>query len=141
VSKENVDVHRRIYEALNAGDAEALVAICDRNVEVQSVFAAVGGAVYHGHDGARKWQADLEEAWGGEFRVEIEAYFDLGERTLVFGVLHGRGGQSGAMVAMPAAGVATWRDGLCVSHKAYVDKDDALRDLGVSEDALEPIAP
>jgi len=141
VSTENVELHRRFYEALNAGDAEALVAICDPCVEIRSVFAAVGGALYHGHEGARKWLADLVDAWGGELRVEIEAYFDLGERTFAFGSLHARGGQSGAMVAMPAAVVATWRDGHCVSHKAYADREDAIRELGLTEDALGPVAP
>ncbi len=105
------------------------------------MFAAVGGAVYQGHEGVRSWQQDLEESFGGEFRVEPEAFFDFGDRTLVFGVLRGRGGQSGAEVAMPAAGIATWRDGLCISHKAYARTGVALRELGVSEEVLEPIAP
>ena len=39
------------------------------------------------------------------------------------------------------ARVCRWRDGLMVYGKAYVHREDALRDLGVSEDALEPIAP
>jgi hypothetical protein len=42
---------------------------------------------------------------------------------------------------MPFAQVAKWRDGLLIYWKAYVHREDALRDLGVSEDALEPIAP
>jgi hypothetical protein len=61
--------------------------------------------------------------------------------TLCFGMLHGRGGKSGAAVTMPATGVARWRDGLCTSHKAYSEKQDALNDLGVSEESLEPFAP
>ncbi len=140
MSQENVEQTRRLYAALNAGDADALVALCDRDIEVHSVFAAVSG-VYHGHDGARRWARELQDTFGGRFRVEVETYFDLGEHTVAFGALHGRGGQSGAEVAMPAAGVTRWRDGLCVCQKAYARRDDALRDLGVSEDALEPIAP
>ena len=139
--EQNVEFHRRVYRALNARDEEALVALCDQRIEVHSVFAAVGGAVYHGHSGVRTWRRDLEETWGSGFRVEPEAFFDFGEHTLVFVVLRGRGGQSGVEVAMPAAGVARWRDGLCVSHKGYAHKGDALGDLGVSEEALEPIAP
>jgi hypothetical protein len=141
VSEQNVELHRRIYRALNGLGEDALVGLCDPSIEVHSVFAAVGGAVYHGHEGVRKWARDLEESWGGEFRVETEAFFDLGEHTLVFGVLHGVGGQSGAEVAMPAIGVAKWSDGLCLSHKGYLRREDALRDLGISEEALEPIAP
>jgi hypothetical protein len=34
-----------------------------------------------------------------------------------------------------------WRDGLAVHMKAYAHREDALRDLGVSEDQLEPIDP
>jgi hypothetical protein len=42
---------------------------------------------------------------------------------------------------MPGAQVCRWRDGLLVYAMVYVHREDALRDLGVSEDALEPIAP
>jgi ketosteroid isomerase-like protein len=136
-----VELHRRIYEAFNARDVHALVALCDPSIEIRSVFGAVSGAIYHGHDGVRRWQRDLEEAWGGEIRVEAEAYFDLGEHALAFDTMHGRGLQSGAEVALPGAAVTRWRAGKCVYFKAYGDRDEALRDLGVSERALEPIGP
>jgi hypothetical protein len=42
---------------------------------------------------------------------------------------------------MPAAHVYGWRDGLLVYFKGYAHGEDALRDLGVSENELEPIAP
>jgi hypothetical protein len=42
---------------------------------------------------------------------------------------------------MPIAQVARWRDGLLVYVKGYADREDALSDLGVSEDELEPIYP
>ena len=74
---------------------------------------------------------------GDEFRVKPEAFFDLGEQTLLFYLVHGRGQQSGAEVAMPGAQVCRWRDGLMVYAKVYVHREDALRDLGMSEDELE----
>lgn len=120
---------------------DALVAICDPSIVVHSAFGAVSGAVYHGHEGVRRWQADLHEAWGDEIRVEAEEYFDLGEQALAFDVLHGRGKQSGAKVALAAAAVTRWRDGRCVYFKAYVRREEALTDLGVTESELEPIAP
>jgi hypothetical protein len=88
-----------------------------------------------------RWQRDLEEAWGEEIRVEAAAYFELGEHVLAFDVLRGRGRQSGAEVALPGAAVTRWRDGQCVYFKAYAQREEGLRDLGVSEDALEPIGP
>jgi ketosteroid isomerase-like protein len=141
--ESNVELHRRTIEAFNARDIEALIAICDPSCEHHPLFAASIGdvTVYHGHDGLRRWQRDFEEVWGDEIRVEPQMYFDLGERTLMFYVVAGRGRQSGAQVAMPLAQVARWRDGLAVYNKVYADRADALRDLGVSEDELEPIEP
>jgi hypothetical protein len=89
----------------------------------------------------RRWHRDLGEAWGDEIRLVPEAYFDLGENTLTFQMLRGRGQHTGAKVAMPIAGVTRWRDDLLVYTKAYVHREDALRDLGVSENELEPIDP
>jgi ketosteroid isomerase-like protein len=141
MSHQNVDLLRRVVEAYNARDIEAFVAYCDPRIEFHSAFAAVGGAVYHGHEGMRMWHRDLEDAWGDAVRVEPETYFDLGQQTLFFYVLHGRGLHSGVEVAMPNAVVASWRDGLIVHMKGYAHREDALSDLGVSEDTLEPIGP
>jgi hypothetical protein len=44
-------------------------------------------------------------------------------------------------VALPVAQVARWRGGLLVHSKVYGRREDALSDLNVSEDELEPIAP
>jgi hypothetical protein len=64
-----------------------------------------------------------------------------GEQSLAFAVLQGRGKQSGVEVALSTAQVLRWRDGLCIHFETYAHREDALRDLGVSEDALKPIAP
>jgi hypothetical protein len=141
VSADNVDLHRKIYGAFNAHSADELVALCDPTVVIHSVFGAVTGAVYRGHDGVRQWQRDLEEAWGNEIRVAVETYFDLGEHTIAFDVLHGRGRGSGAVVALPGAAVARWSSARCTYFRAYADRDAPLADLGVERDALNPVVP
>jgi ketosteroid isomerase-like protein len=139
--ERNVEVLRALFEAYNSRDIDGFVACCDPSIELETAFAAVGGEVYHGHEELRTWHRDVEDVWGGAVRAEPEAYFDLGERTLVFYVLHGRGKGSGVEVAMPIALVARWREDLIVYLKAYAHREDALRDLGVTEDELESIAP
>ena len=57
----------------------------------------------------RRGHRDFQDVWGEEIRVEPEAYFDRGERTLAFHVLHGRGRHSGVEVAMPIAFVTAGR--------------------------------
>ena len=54
MSQENVELHRRTIETFNARDVEAFVALCEPQIEFPSTFAAVGGGVYHGHDGLRR---------------------------------------------------------------------------------------
>ena len=141
MSEQNVELHRRANAAFNTRDIEEYVACCDPQIELHSAVTVPGGAVYYGHAGVRRWHRDIEDAFGDQIRVEPEAYFDVGEHTISFHSLHGRGQQSGADVATPAAHVCRWRDGRMVYFKGYVHREDAFNDLGVSQEALEPIAP
>jgi len=138
MSVENGELHRRVVEAFNKRDVDGIVALCDPQIELNS---AVTVSVYHGHDGVRRWHRDLAEAFGDDFWIEPNAYYDLGEHTLTQHVLHGRGRQSGVDVAEPFAHVHRWRNGLTIHFKAYTGREDALSDLGVSEDGVEPIDP
>jgi ketosteroid isomerase-like protein len=128
-------------EAFDARDIEAIVALCDPNIEYHSTFAAADGVVYHGHDGMRSWHRNLHEAWGDDIRVEVEAYFDLGSQTVAFTVWKARGRRSGAQVAMQGALMFRWRGGRAVYGKGYTDRDQAVAELGITENELEPIAP
>jgi ketosteroid isomerase-like protein len=140
--EQNVELHRRALDAFNAHDVEAFLAFADPGVEYHAVLAAVSGTtVYHGHEGVRAWFKDFEDVWDDQVRAEPEVYFAVGERTLLLYRLRARGRQSGAEVTMQFAQVATWRDGLAVEVKIYTDRKEALRELGVSDDALKPIAP
>jgi ketosteroid isomerase-like protein len=141
MSQENADLVHKALEAFNTRELDAMLALADPNCEWHSTFAVVGGAVYHGHDGLRRWHRDMEDAWEHRIRVEIESVFDLGEYVLSFAILHASGRHSGAEVAMPIAQVWKFRAGLVAYCKTYTDRDEALRDLGTSEDALQPINP
>ena len=141
MSEGNVELARRWVAAYNARDLETLTSCCDPRIEFHAVYAAVGAGVYHGHDGLREFFRDVEDAWGDESSLEAKTYFDLGAYTLACYVFHARGRQSGVEVAMPLTQVGRWSDDLCVYLKSYPDREDALRDLGVSEHELEPIDP
>lgn len=142
MSERNVGLQRRAVDAFNASDIEAFISYADPSIEFHAELpGAVGAAAHHGHDGLRQWHRDTERVWGDELWIEPDVYFDLGENTLLFGDLHGRGHSSGVEVAMPYAAVTKWRDGLCVYYRSFARRQDALSHLGVSEDELEPIDP
>jgi hypothetical protein len=138
MSLENVELHRRSVAAFNTREVEKFITFCDPEIELRS---AVTATVYRGHDGVRKWYRDLADAFGEKVWLEPTAYFDAGEHTVTFHILHGRGRYSGADLAEPFAHVQRWRAGLIVHFQAYARQADAIRALGLSEDALVPISP
>jgi len=112
-ASETIDVARAFTDALNAGDIEAAIAVCDPEIEFHSTFAAVGGAVYRGHGGMRRWLRDMEDGWE---RIEStpEAFFDLGDRLLVFTRVRGRGRRSGVEAELATAHLTRVREGQVV---------------------------
>lgn len=141
MSMENIERQRGLVRAFNARDIEAFIEYSAPEIELHSAFAAVGGAVYEGHDGLRQWRRDFDEAWAEDVRAEVDAYFDLGDDVLSFYVLHGRSRHSGAPVEMANALYTRWRDGKLTVFKVYAHREDAIRDLGVTETELERITP
>jgi uncharacterized protein len=139
--QENIELHRRVVEAFNTRDVERFIAFCDPKIELHSAVTVPGGAVYHGHEGVRKWYRDLEDAFGSDVQLEPEAYYDLGEQTITFHLLHGRGRQSGAHIAERFAHLHRWRDGRIVHFQGFSRREEVLTELGLTEEALEPIAP
>jgi ketosteroid isomerase-like protein len=139
--ERNLQLHRRSVDAFNTRAVEEFVALCDPEIELHSTVTVPGGTVYHGHQGVRQWHRDLEEGWGDELRIEPEAYFAHGDHTISFHRLHGVGRQSGADVVMPAAHLCRWRDDRMVYFKGYAERAQAFADLGVTQEALQAIAP
>jgi ketosteroid isomerase-like protein len=137
MSHENVELFRRTVEAFNARDLEEFLAYFDPDVEYHSSFSGVG-TVYRGHAGMRRWHQDLEDAWGSDIRSEPQAYFHAGEYTITIAVLRARGRHSEVEVEMPDVLVARWREGLITFMKSYLSKEEALSQLGLLEDELEP---
>jgi hypothetical protein len=85
MSQENFEVVRRVNEAIEAKDMEALVAAHDPNVEIVVLRSEIEGP-YRGHDGLRRMATDMFEA---DFGQRIEEMRDLGgNRVLVLGHQH-----------------------------------------------------
>ena len=55
MSRENVEVVRRGFEAFNRRDQEAFLALCTPDVEFRSYLDAVDAQLEQGHAGMRAW--------------------------------------------------------------------------------------
>jgi len=126
MSKADVEIVRRVYEAFNSADARALSGLLSADC-VMDWSRSMGPlrGVYTGVDGAAEWMAAIAEAFE-EFRLEPSEYIVCGERIVVSSRVVAKGRGSG--VDVTAAGSTVWelRDRKVVGFTLYRDRDEAL---------------
>jgi ketosteroid isomerase-like protein len=102
------------------------------NPDLEAAWVGIG-QVYRGHAGMRSYMASVYEAFE-DYRPEVEELIDVGDQVLTLAIEHGRGRGSGAGVqANKTAHVWTLRDGKAVRLDLYLDRDKALKALGLEE--------
>ena len=125
-------VAKRIYEARNRGDVEAVLAELDPDVEWLPHFATLSGQPIRGHEGVREYMASLHEEWE-MFYQEPEQFIDAGDRVVAFVRTCARGRASGADVELRVAHVLTFEGGKCLGYVSYRDREEALKVTGLEE--------
>jgi ketosteroid isomerase-like protein len=88
------DIVRRAHDALNHGDAEALADLCAADFSLDMSDRVFNAAVYSGHDGIRRFLAEVHEVWE-TFTWEPTEVKERGD--VVLALIHslGRGRESG----------------------------------------------
>jgi ketosteroid isomerase-like protein len=136
MSRENVEIVRRGYEAMNSGDIKTALSMFDPDVEVH--LAEDAGTVmgldfertYRGVEGFLSFLAQLSEAWE-EFRWEPEEFADAGENVVVFIRMKAKGRASGIEIEQPMAHLCAVRDGRLVRHETFWERSAALEAAGI----------
>jgi ketosteroid isomerase-like protein len=131
MSQENVELVREAYERLNRGDVEGVVELCDENFVIDMSERVFNPAVYRGHDGIRRFYADVMEVWES-FEWNVEDALTSGDAVVAMLHALGRGEGSGLEIDWRVAWIWTVRDGRCVSLRFYRDRDRALEAAGLS---------
>ena len=133
MSRENVEILRRMYRAWNSGDLAALADVFDVEVEVRPALSAfLASTVYRGHDGVAAWYAETFEPWA-DLRAEPQRFLEAGEYMLVMVGLHAR--VAGGQVDLDAeiAHVVKIHGGKIVRLDGYDEPEAALAAVGMSE--------
>jgi ketosteroid isomerase-like protein len=133
MSRENVEIVRRGFEAYSRRDVDGFLSHLDSAFELHS--AIVGGAegrVYRGYDGVRKWLADSDESFD-DLTIEPTEFRDLGERVLVFGRIQARGRESGLELDSPTGWVCTVQGGKLMKAEGFLSRAGALEAAGLRE--------
>ena len=137
MSQENVEIVRRIYEAVARRDRERILALYDAGVEIGfapgTLADHVGGTVWTGHEGLRSFDRELREAFE-DFETTYEELIDAGEYVVSVSRYRARGRSSGVEVDGPLQfGVWSVRAGKVTRAAWYSTRKEALEAAGLSE--------
>jgi ketosteroid isomerase-like protein len=136
MSQQDVEIVRRVYEAVARRDAAEVLALYDPEVEVDSSqipeAELTGRRVLRGHEGIRSLYRDWSEAWES-FADDCEELIDAGEQVISIVTRRGRGRASGVETTARRAGVWTIREGKVVRVAWFAAVEDALEAAGVED--------
>jgi ketosteroid isomerase-like protein len=135
MSQEDVELTRRVFDALRRRDLDEFVALHDPSCEIQPLLAAVAGD-YHGHDGVREWLDDLFGAFP-DFSIRLDEVRELGDRTLGAARIRAHGAH-GMDSAGPMIDQVTWvpaeiRNGRVIWWGNFRTEPEALEAVGLRE--------
>jgi ketosteroid isomerase-like protein len=130
MSRENVDVVRRLYWAVSERDLRAVEELAHAEAE-WSPDRRLGMDPIRGRDAVLAFFTD-RAAMFGDLWVEPERFWDAGDRVLVFVRVSGAGEASGAGFDIHIAHLWTLREGAVVRGEGYGDRDEGLRAAGLA---------
>jgi ketosteroid isomerase-like protein len=119
------EIVRRAHEALNAGDVEALVALCDEDFRLDMSDRVLNPRVYDGHDGIRAFYAEVLDVWESFTWEPIELH-ELD--NLVVAVLHSTGKGRSSGLELDRRSAMLWRvdNEKALSLTFYREPDEAV---------------
>jgi hypothetical protein len=92
MSRENVELARQSFDAVNRRELGAFLALMDEHVEGVSRIAAMEGGL-HGHDGMRRWWKSWFDAFP-DYAIDVVEFRDRDD--LVFAALRAHGHGAGS---------------------------------------------
>jgi uncharacterized protein len=132
MSRENLDIARRGYEAFARRDLDAALELMHEDIEAHDPPEIPDATIYRGREAVRRdWEQTAEVL--EDFSIDVEESFDAGDEVVVFLRYRGRGRESGAEVEAPMAHIWTIRDGKAIRLRQYLDRAEALEAAGLSE--------
>ena len=137
MSQENIELVRRITEAVDRGDLDGAVTIANPPPEFEfdpSTWFPQADllGVQRGPDGLRR----VLEPFLSEFddlHVELRELLDAGDQVFAGATVRGSGKHSGVEASMDLWGVWTFREGRAVRWQGFMDRAAALEAAGLRE--------
>jgi ketosteroid isomerase-like protein len=131
MSEEDVQLARNAVAAFNRRDVAALVELTTDDFEWVTWTGTVEPTAYHGAEGLARYFQDAD-VWE-LLELDVGEFRDLGDRVLVVGMFHARGGGSGAEIHVPYYSAFFATGGQLARVLSFRTEDEALRAVGPRE--------
>jgi ketosteroid isomerase-like protein len=121
-----VDLVQSAYDAWNARDVEALLALTHPEVEIAPlVIGATSSGPWLGHDGVRKLLADADSRWD-RFEIRCDELREYGERVVALVHVEVAAREGGPVVTGDIAHLIEFEGDLARRFVAYRDRSEAV---------------
>jgi uncharacterized protein len=131
MSRANVEVVRRAFEAFESGGFDAIAAFIHRDFEMEQMPLHPEAGTYSGVEAARSSMEAWIESFEG-FESKPTEFVDAGDRVVVAVEERGRARGSGAELGHTYGIVFTLRDGRIARMEWFHSRAEALEAVGVS---------
>ena len=131
MSRENVEVVRACYEALNAGDMDAARELFAPDIIMRMPEDWPEPGPFVGRDAVMRQLERMGETWDAAALVPISDFIDAADRVVVRFIWRGMG--HGPESNMEVSGIYTLRDGRIFGGDHVWDHAEALEAVGLRE--------
>ena len=134
MSRENVEIVRRAYEAWNRGEPEAAVELLSPEIDWHLPANFPDAGSWRGRDEVVQGLASLSGSWS-ELHIDVKELIDAGDRVVALVRFQGQAAITGLDLKGVNVDASVWtlRDGKVVEVQMYGGTSDALRAVGLPD--------
>ena len=133
MSRENVELVKRAFEAFERSDFDAILRVCDEGIVIrQPPELPDAPETQHGHPGVLEAFELWPQQWD-DYGVEILYLREVDDHVVAHTRQWGRGKGSGIKLELPFTFVFTIGSGKIVEWQLFMREEEALAAAGLSE--------